>query len=608
MNPVQAIPPASPAPRNRAKANVAANDSRFDMAMGHAAAVHARTHVSTTPPPEREQAPRERHAEEQAPIETIENRSREESGGSTPTPVRASDEQGEPKEGNAPKTQGQSPDPKADSDSFVGLLKPPVQSMPVRPSDLIVEAPRRGVRPQPVAPTTETEGRRVTPRPGTTPQPVTEATGDLVALSHRPDGTTDPSAAQRASAGSLEMLAAVAAGTERPLPQGLAVRVLASRITGANRAPELALVLPTMTGAAPAQGEPLSSPEGTPLLAGVRPDESPALPAGPPTEEVAASAPLRGRAIIPQPVTPPIAEAGPARALTPVPVMPATEETSAKPRIERQPIKPSAEESGGKSGAPVPVRMPVVPAPVESSPAAGSARAEAKTDASARQAQPNAPSATTAPAAATAGGGGGSSGSDAERGESQGRDSDPKPTAVHAAESSAPVTAIDSGDRGGLRVRAVDAGIAGLGESALRPTLNDPRLEPMRRVADRVTLRFEGEAGLEGRLRLAVRGETLHASLLSSHEGTLEKMGAEMGSLRQALRDQGFADPRLTITDTRTNVNAPSDAKNDARSGEERRQGEPSRQKQQGREERHGGQGSEGNSGRRSPRQGRQSS
>lgn len=136
----------------------------------------------------------------------------------------------------------------------------------------------------------------------------------------------------------------------------------------------------------------------------------------------------------------------------------------------------------------------------------------------------------------------------------------------------------------------------------------DPRLEPMRRVADRVTLRFEGEGGLEGRLRLAVRGETLHASLLSSHEGTLEQLGAEMGHLRQALREQGFADPRLSITDTRTQLQASTDAKTDSRAGEDRRHGEPSRQKPHGREERQGGQGSEGNPGRRSPRQGRQSS
>ena len=139
-------------------------------------------------------------------------------------------------------------------------------------------------------------------------------------------------------------------------------------------------------------------------------------------------------------------------------------------------------------------------------------------------------------------------------------------------------------------------------------SLLDPRLEPMRRVADRVTLRFEGEGGLEGRLRIAMRGETLHASILSSDAGTLEQLGGELGTLRQALREQGFVDSRVAMHDTRAGVNSLAEAKSDSRTAEDRRQGEPSRQKQQGREERPGGQTPSREDGRRSPRQGRRSS
>ena len=88
MNPVQAIPPASPPPRNRAKTNTSTDDPRFDLAMGHAAAAHARSHVSTTPRPERDLASNENQAEERAPIESVERHSPQEGGGSAPAPVR----------------------------------------------------------------------------------------------------------------------------------------------------------------------------------------------------------------------------------------------------------------------------------------------------------------------------------------------------------------------------------------------------------------------------------------------------------------------------------------------------------------------------------------
>ncbi len=129
----------------------------------------------------------------------------------------------------------------------------------------------------------------------------------------------------------------------------------------------------------------------------------------------------------------------------------------------------------------------------------------------------------------------------------------------------------------------------------------DPRLEPMRRAADQVTLQFRGEDGLEGRLRISVRGDSVRASILSSHDGTLQRAGSELNALKRALADQGFADAKLSVHDTRSLGTAAANASREqSQSGEERRQGEPQRKQAQGRETRQDGGGS--NRSRRGPR------
>ena len=137
--------------------------------------------------------------------------------------------------------------------------------------------------------------------------------------------------------------------------------------------------------------------------------------------------------------------------------------------------------------------------------------------------------------------------------------------------------------------------------TATAQAAEDPRLEPMRRAADQVTLKFDGEDGLEGRLRITVRGDSVRASILSSHEGTLERLGGELGTLRRALSEQGFTTTRVAVHDMRaTEANGTSDTRQSARDGEERRQGEPQRRSGQGRESR---QGSGSEQGRRGPQE-----
>lgn len=129
------------------------------------------------------------------------------------------------------------------------------------------------------------------------------------------------------------------------------------------------------------------------------------------------------------------------------------------------------------------------------------------------------------------------------------------------------------------------------------------RLSPERRAADRVTLRFEGEGGLEGRLRVSVRGDQVNARILSEDASTLERLGGELRSLQRALEGQGFRDSRVSMQDLRTS-GAAAEPRPEARPGEDRRQGEPGR-RQTG-EERRGDPGPDGQRNRRGAREGRQ--
>ncbi len=212
-----------------------------------------------------------------------------------------------------------------------------------------------------------------------------------------------------------------------------------------------------------------------------------------------------------------------------------------------------------------------------------------------------APVASADAAATTARGGGGKTGGDQGSGANR-RDQEGADVAETVADTAPMTTTADAS-------QATKPGAAlaprETGASAAAPALEDPRLEPMRRAADQVTLKFEGEDGLEGRLRISVRGDTVRASILSSDEGTLQSLGGELGTLRRALTEQGFNTARVAVHDTRTaQANGTTDARQNARDGEERRQGEPQRRPGQGRESR---QDSGAEQGRRGPREERRS-
>jgi len=131
------------------------------------------------------------------------------------------------------------------------------------------------------------------------------------------------------------------------------------------------------------------------------------------------------------------------------------------------------------------------------------------------------------------------------------------------------------------------------------------RLGPARRAADQVTLRFEGEGGIEGRLRVSVRGDQVHARLLGMDAQSMERFAPELRQLQRALEDQGFRDPRVSMQDLRA-LPGPNEARTDARAQDERRQSESGRR--QSPEERGGESGPDGQRDRRRTRDGRHGS
>lgn|GEM_PF-5418699 len=67
------------------------------------------------------------------------------------------------------------------------------------------------------------------------------------------------------------------------------------------------------------------------------------------------------------------------------------------------------------------------------------------------------------------------------------------------------------------------------------------------RSASRVVLDFTGENGIEGRLRVALRGSAIHATIISADRGTAERLDGELGALQRALATRGFTQSNLSV-------------------------------------------------------------
>ena len=64
---------------------------------------------------------------------------------------------------------------------------------------------------------------------------------------------------------------------------------------------------------------------------------------------------------------------------------------------------------------------------------------------------------------------------------------------------------------------------------------------------DQVTLRIDGESGEEARLRVAVRGREVRASIATDDPALARRLEEGLGSLRNALGDRGFDKSQVLV-------------------------------------------------------------
>ena len=81
------------------------------------------------------------------------------------------------------------------------------------------------------------------------------------------------------------------------------------------------------------------------------------------------------------------------------------------------------------------------------------------------------------------------------------------------------------------------------------PRTAEPATKPAAPVGQ-VTLSFSGEEGLEGRLRIALRGNVVRATIVARDPEEARALESSLGELRSALGERGFPDARLAVQGT----------------------------------------------------------
>ena len=107
---------------------------------------------------------------------------------------------------------------------------------------------------------------------------------------------------------------------------------------------------------------------------------------------------------------------------------------------------------------------------------------------------------------------------------------------------------------GGERVISRPAAENQVEQAAPRARVEDPTTLP--KPEDRVTIRFTDSDGVDGRLRVAVRGQTVRATIVSSDQAAADRIGAGVNELQQALDKHGFKEAQITVQHSRNPVEA----------------------------------------------------
>lgn len=108
-----------------------------------------------------------------------------------------------------------------------------------------------------------------------------------------------------------------------------------------------------------------------------------------------------------------------------------------------------------------------------------------------------------------------------------------------------------------------------------------PQEKPLPAVPTTATVSFDNGEGLEGRLRVSLRGDTLRASIQVPDAAAAERIEQDLGGLARALRAHGFEEARLTVDIARS---AATDTRQEQPSPREHK---PSREQQPHTNERH---------------------
>ncbi len=95
------------------------------------------------------------------------------------------------------------------------------------------------------------------------------------------------------------------------------------------------------------------------------------------------------------------------------------------------------------------------------------------------------------------------------------------------------------------------------------------------RAGGGLTLQLEGENGIEGHLRVTVRGSAIHATIQAADPAIAARLEREVGDLRQALLERGFPEVYVTVRHDGAIASAGADASwRDARARREGGEGE----------------------------------
>jgi hypothetical protein len=102
--------------------------------------------------------------------------------------------------------------------------------------------------------------------------------------------------------------------------------------------------------------------------------------------------------------------------------------------------------------------------------------------------------------------------------------------------------------------------------------------------ASQVTVRFGIEDGTSGRIRLAVRGQALHATIVSSDRDAVRRWSNDLGDLQRSLLTQGFVEANVTVRHAQPPDSAPASRRGPGdRTPEEGPQGRSAPPREEGR-------------------------